>query len=703
MILDKELFLQQLRDAGVADADENATSESEPSLNGHDPSPDGRGSRGANASSKRASESEGEEAFPEESERPCFRVHRQWTEVQGRSYPPGTYYHGIVPPKKKDDGVPTLTNLRICAPLVCSAITHDRDDSAYGTLLEFESKGGREKRWAIPSRLLAGSGEEALGELFEGGLDIVRKYRNLVLEHIAGSKPAKHLSAATTTGWHDDQTFVLPNEVIGNEQEVWFQSDTCYSEYSKSGTLEGWKAEVAVKAVGNPNLLLAISGAFGGVLMHLLAVPGGGAHLFGDSSTGKTTLLNAGQSAWGGARFSRTWRATANGLESVAALHSDTVLALDEIGEANPKELDAAMYAIANGFGKTRASRTGSARPPARWRVFVLSTGETTTDAKLASGGISPKAGQALRFLNVPVQGAHGAFDQLHGHPNGAAFADAIKQAANRHYGHAGPEFVRRLLERRAKGLQLHDEFIDALESFKHRNDQEGRAAKLFALAGLAGELGITFGLLPWEKGSALQAAVTLYARWQNHREVKAGRNTEDTAILEAVRDFINHHGGSRFAPLHPKEDERHPPVVNNQAGYWDTFVDSSPNAIKALKIKTEQARERHAHAARTQAMQLELGPQEQEAARNELREAEQALEAAQDELDVAQTGRRIYLFTSTGLKGATLGYEHHRVTQALNAAGAFTRVDKRQFAVNRRTPDQQLTRLFHINPAKLG
>lgn len=124
-----------------------------------------------------------------------------------------------------------------------------------------------------------------------------------------------------------------------------------------------------------------MSAAFAGPLLGLLNIDGG-AHLYGDSSCGKTTALVASVSIWGGTAFKRTWRATANGLEGAGSLHSDTLLALNELGEIEPRALYEAAYALMNGVGKTRANRRGEVRHAARWRVLLLSTGELTIAAR---------------------------------------------------------------------------------------------------------------------------------------------------------------------------------------------------------------------------------------------------------------------------------------------------------------------------------
>jgi uncharacterized protein (DUF927 family) len=149
--------------------------------------------------------------------------------------------------------------------------------------------------------------------------------------------------------------------------------------YRKSGMLEEWQEHVARYAISNSRLGLALSTAFAAPLLYPTSSESGGFHFRGGSSTGKTTALIVAGSAWGGGGvrgFIRTWRATSNGLEGVAALHCDALLCLDEMGQVDGREAGAIAYMLANGCGKARANRDGFARPAAEWRLLFLSSGE---------------------------------------------------------------------------------------------------------------------------------------------------------------------------------------------------------------------------------------------------------------------------------------------------------------------------------------
>lgn len=496
--------------------------------------------------------------FPELEGRPCWRCYDDWIERGGKKLPAGVYYHGLK--NGKGDTPPTPSDTWICGPLHIEAMTASVDDTDHGRLLHYLNVAGNCKRWAMPMQMLAGDGAEVLAVLLGEGLALDLKYKVRILDYINAQHPKRRLKAAGTTGWHDN-AFVLPDEVIGTD-DIWFQATERTAPYGMAGTLEGWKSEVAALAVGNPMLALPITAALAGVLLERLNIDGGGLHLFGDSSAGKTTALMAATSVWGGAAFRRTWRSTANGLEGAAKMHTDTLLALDEVGEVNPRDLYESAYALVNGHGKTRSNVRGEARRAARWRVFVLSTGEVTITSRMAAGGFEAKAGQALRLLDIPITGSYGAWDALHGFATGAALSDAIRDGTNKHYGYAGPAFVRGVI-----GLDrdLSEMVRACIQKFRADDGQEARAARVFALCAVAGELAISANILPWPEGEAMRAALRGFALWREQRDT-GGRNAEDAAILRRVADFIERHGDSRFSSITGSEDAQ---LVRDRAGYW--------------------------------------------------------------------------------------------------------------------------------------
>jgi uncharacterized protein (DUF927 family) len=290
-------------------------------------------------------------------------------------------------------------------------------------------------------------------------------------------------------------------------------------------------------------------------------------HLFHASQTGKTTTTNVSASSWGPGEVRnggqvQTWRATANGLEIIAAQHNDLTMFLDDIGQAEPRDVSASVYMLGNQSGKMRMARGLRPARQHTWRVVYLSTGEITLAAKLAEGGLRVHAGQEVRLLNIPADAGAGlgVFEQLHGAVSAGAFADQLRLAAVTCYGTAGVAFLRRLVRDRATDPQALEQTLrDARELFLKEHlpdDADGQvrsAAMRFALIGAAGELAREYRVLPWPEGEAAGAAATCFQAWFTARGGSGA--AEDQQAIDVLRLFISKHGASRFEDLDRTEE----------------------------------------------------------------------------------------------------------------------------------------------------
>lgn len=496
--------------------------------------------------------------------RPCFRVYDHSTTLDGKTLKPGVWQHGT---KRDADGNFMPFDEWLCGPLHVNAVTRSESKGAdYGRLLRFRNLDDRWLTWAMPSELLAGQPVDILRMLFGMGLKIAHRHRPRVVEYIAEQNPQLRITAATSTGWHGAGLFITPLENIGEGEAIYQTESAADGDYAKAGSLDGWKAGVAAALPGNPLLQLAIGTALAGPLMYPLGIhTGGGFHLLSDSSNGKTTAVYCAASAWGhGVHFALKWNATANGLEGIAALRNDGLMALDELGQADPRYVGDVVYGVADGIGKQRAGRSTSARKVRRWRVMLLSSGEITLETKMTEAGKRTRAGQEVRLVTVSAGRRFGAWDHLHDHQNGASLSDALKRASVTHYGHAGPEFVRRLIANGdMKALPAMLETIKA--HFAEVSGQSARVAERFAIVALALELATGMGLLPLGGGEGILSMVELFEGWQaGHGEGPS----EDRQILRAIADFIDRHGGSRFQSVEVGAME-----VRERAGYWERDI----------------------------------------------------------------------------------------------------------------------------------
>lgn len=500
-----------------------------------------------------------ESPIPKDTERPAFRVFDDWLDHGGAKYRPGVWFFS-----SDKDGNPV--NAWVCSPVRVEAVTFDGSDNNFGRLLRFKNSLGRWREWAMPMDLLRGAGDDMRGELLSMGVEIdpSAKARNLLASYLQAKPPKRRMRCALQVGWCDG-SFVLPDAVIGPKASgVIFQSgERGHEEHTTGGSLQSWQVDISARAVGNPLLLLALSASFAGPMLARCNAEGGGVHFVGDSSTGKTTLLEAGCSVWGGPNYRRSWRATANGMEGAAALFNDCLLALDEISECDPREVGAIVYSLGNGRGKQRAGRSGNARAVSRWRCFILSSGERSIATTMLEGGHRAKAGQAVRLLDIAAARTFGAWDNLHDLPSGTAFSDAIKRASVTHHGHAGRAFLEKLTRDSRDFCALLERIKDLpVLSADGGEGQDRRAAGRFALLALAGEVATEYGITGWPEGEAIKAAAEGFRVW---RAMRGKGNDERRQILEKVSGFIERHGSGRFSDA----DATNEAPLRDRAGWW--------------------------------------------------------------------------------------------------------------------------------------
>ena len=318
------------------------------------------------------------------------------------------------------------------------------------------------------------------------------------------STPRERVTIVHRTGWLEiggARAFALPGDIAagGTEERVILAKDVVGA-YARRGTLDDWKNTVGTLANDHRLLRFYTTAALAGALLHIGGFESGCFHLFGLSSMGKTTCLRIAASVWGSGAdggYVRTWRSTANGLEAALAGANDTCLPLDEVGQADGRELGQALYMATGGVGKQRMRRDAGLKPSHVWRVLALSTGEQPIETKLnedAKRGARAHAGQLVRAIDIRVHRTHGVFDVLElGEVSPKAFADRARAPRQTHYGTAGPEFVRQLVAHNISAKDVRervDTFVrDALQNIKGCHGQAARVAERFGLISAAGEL----------------------------------------------------------------------------------------------------------------------------------------------------------------------------------------------------------------------
>ena len=460
----------------------------------------------------------------------------------------------------------------ICSPLRVASMTRSDRSDAWGRELAFTDADGVEHVLIMSMSMLAGNGEEMRSLLLDRGVRISADpaAKRRLLEYLGQAMPTARSRCVTQAGWHGD-AFLLGNRHYGGSRERIVIHADCIegAAIGRKGALAEWQQLVSLPSASNSRLVLAISAAFAGPCLALLRLDGGGINLRGGSSIGKTTALAVAASVYGPPERIKTWRQTDNALEAVAALHSDQLLVLDEIGELDPRVSGSVAYMLANGQGKGRARRDGSARTRVRFRVLFLSSGEVGLHSLVAAAGGTARAGQEIRVLDLPADAdaGSGLFDDVPDGFTSGQFADALRSATQDFFGTPMDVFLSVLggdQETAARTLcVLRDEAFKTM----CRVEMEGqvrRAAMRFAAIAAAGEFASQLGITGWSSGMATRALERCFRDWLASRG--SNGSSERYTGIRQVTAFLELHGESRFALWgHGAEYAR---GVPNRAGF---------------------------------------------------------------------------------------------------------------------------------------
>lgn len=290
------------------------------------------------------------------------------------------------------------------------------------------------------------------------------------------------IACVSTGGWHTIggvRLFAARVIVTPEEAQVSVAIDTrgdrrkMLAALEPRGTLDAHLDALRRAWVADPACALVICAAFASTLLEPLGAPNFAVHLVGESSRGKTSMLKIAASVFGdpnNPHWLASWSVTATGAELRAVVLCDLPQCYDEIGGGDPQAVEKLVYMLINGGGRTRAQRDLSMRETSSWRTIVLSTGEhELADESTATGA-------QVRVVQLPVRG----FGEL-----GASAVDALRDDGAANAGHAGEEWLRRVIEHDAEGWkELRAQLARVTKSLRGeaRDALQGRVAAYFAL-----------------------------------------------------------------------------------------------------------------------------------------------------------------------------------------------------------------------------
>jgi putative DNA primase/helicase len=218
-------------------------------------------------------------------------------------------------------------------PIRVEADTVGDGGREWGQMLRWKDRAGNDHRWPMPRRILASDAVAVRAVLVDRGLNVTsnQKLRERLADYLMRYPASGPLiRCSSRVGWQTGGGYLLPGWFAAPQEtdELVYQSPTgeTGAQWRTGGTAAEWREKVGLLCVGNSRLVLAACIGFGGPLLELAGADGGGFHLVGQSSVGRSTALVVAASVCGGGPDGgpgvHSSRTTANGLEALAAAHN---------------------------------------------------------------------------------------------------------------------------------------------------------------------------------------------------------------------------------------------------------------------------------------------------------------------------------------------------------------------------------------------
>ena len=283
----------------------------------------------------------------------------------------------------------------------------------------------------------------------------------------------------------DGKRVFLHQKAVSEDQSIqsYYQGDL---HLEQKGTLEGELKLIRECVLGTTlefAWILGFSAPLVGYLRDLVAIDNVIVHIYGSSSTGKTSASLLCLSTFDSPSKSRgnglfgTWMSTPNALMGRLSGNNGLPVVFDEGSLIEPRHYASILYQFASGLEKSRLSHESSLREVKRWKTSIISTSENRilTSENMAQG-------LRMRVLNLAnIQWT-----------NSAEHSEELTRRLQENFGNSGIFFVKHLLKLKEEDVihrfwECRDKI---LESLRERDTLSNRAAHKLAIIYLAAVMG---------------------------------------------------------------------------------------------------------------------------------------------------------------------------------------------------------------------
>lgn len=377
--------------------------------------------------------------------------------------------------------------------------------------------------------------------------------------------PLKRLTSQA--GWigenHDD--FLYEKRADIGFQSAGKEEERVFSAFRRAGSAETWQASM-VRLKAFPRAAIGLYASLAAPLLSIFNVDPFTVDIAGPTSSGKTTALHLGASVWGEPDgLTSSWNTTLVAIEQRLAMLNGLPCFLNESQLVKEdKTIQDALYLLAEGQGRSRGAKTGGMAFTQRWSAIGFSTGERQLTEWTEEGGT------AARILSL--------WGKPFGEEPQTELVAELKRTIADNYGHAGPAFVRDLMDKRHLWPKWREKFGDMVRDLEAKVDEPiaQRRARYVALLALAAGRAEACGVMAWKPSPAFWEALLLETvTEEDDKPAKALRHVWSWATANTEK-FWSINRQSQFEP--------HGGWLGRWSGSQDVeWIAVQPAALKAV------------------------------------------------------------------------------------------------------------------------
>jgi len=358
--------------------------------------------------------------------------------------------------------------------IVCEAVVTDIDTSHTKIILH----NGRNSYELMPSKL----DPENVMELADYGFGVTFKNKRGYYCYISDLVfVSKKKYSHSFLGWktYKDKLLYATNDVISKDIAL-------NSKYSgdfvieEKGTLDNWINGISELVIGNLgmelSLLTSVCAILNGYIGDDIGLQTFLVHLWGNSSTGKTTAEKVAMSFTSkpvvdNNSLFNSFSGTYNSLINLLTNNYGLLLIFDDTSNVTVKDMKTFVYAVSSNVDKRRLNASSTQMRTGTWHTVVLTSGEQPLIAH-----DDYRDGYKVRYIEINLP-----------FTNSAEHAHNIENLINENYGVALEPFVKKLLKFSKESVievykKYHTKFMNRLEEGKY-NDRLSKIYSLYMLS----------------------------------------------------------------------------------------------------------------------------------------------------------------------------------------------------------------------------